>query len=114
MKKYLKPLSKKIQSINYQSKSSRYFSKKNIDAIIIAIGAPHFFKPHFMREDTGIIDIGITQKGKNIFGDVDPKCYKKSSFYTPVPGGVGPITVAKLLENVYKLFMVQFEKKPHT
>ncbi|GEM_PF-288343 len=110
MKKYLKPLVKKIQTINYQSWIPQYWSQKKIDDVIIAVGVPHFFQPYYIKDNAGIIDIGITEKNKKILGDVNPMCYKTARFYTPVPGGVGPITVAKLLENVYKLFIASTEK----
>lgn len=112
-KKYLKPLAKKIQCINYRSRLPRFVGEKKVDDVIIAIGVPHFFKPYYMKNGAGLIDIGITTKNKKVLGDVDPECYNKASFFTPVPGGVGPITVAKLLENVYKLWEAKVEKKSH-
>jgi len=47
-----------------------------------------------------LIDAGTSEAGGEIKGDIDPAAYKKSSFYTPVPGGIGPLTVAMLYKNL--------------
>lgn len=78
------------------------------DLLISAVGKPHFIKATMLKEKAGIIDIGISRKGKKIKGDFDPKNLKdKVSFYTSVPGGVGPITVAILLRNTLELFKIK-------
>ena len=76
------------------------------DIIISALGVPNFVKADMIKEGTVIIDVGITRvsdnsaKGYKIVGDVDyENVSKKSSFITPVPGGVGPMTIAMLLKN---------------
>ena len=77
------------------------------DIIISALGIPEFLKEDMVKKDTVIIDVGITRviektspKGYVLKGDVDFKnVSKKSSFITPVPGGVGPMTIAMLLKN---------------
>ena len=77
------------------------------DIIISALGIPEFLKEDMIKKDTVIIDVGITRviektspKGYVLKGDVDfKKVSKKSSFITPVPGGVGPMTIAMLLKN---------------
>lgn len=76
------------------------------DIIISALGVPNFVKADMVKEGTVIIDVGITRvtddskKGYKIVGDVDyENVSKKSSFITPVPGGVGPMTIAMLLKN---------------
>ncbi|HEY9184475.1 MAG TPA: bifunctional 5,10-methylenetetrahydrofolate dehydrogenase/5,10-methenyltetrahydrofolate cyclohydrolase [Salegentibacter sp.] len=77
------------------------------DIIIIAVGIPDFLKAEMIKDDAVIIDVGITrvpdedaQKGYVIKGDVDfENCSKKASYITPVPGGVGPMTVSMLLKN---------------
>lgn len=82
------------------------------DIIIAAIGQPKFITKEMVKEGVGIIDVGInkitdiTQKsGYKIVGDVDFDHVKdKCSFITPVPGGVGPMTIAMLLWNTIKSF----------
>ena len=76
------------------------------DIIISALGVPNFVKADMIKEGAVIIDVGITRvsdnsaKGYKIVGDVDyENVSKKSSFITPVPGGVGPMTIAMLLKN---------------
>lgn len=77
------------------------------DIIISALGVPNFLKAEMVKDDAVIIDVGITRvpdetspKGYLITGDVDfENVSKKASFITPVPGGVGPMTIAMLLKN---------------
>lgn len=76
------------------------------DIIISALGVPNFLKAEMVKDDVVIIDVGITrvpdesEKGYYITGDVDFKnVSKKASYITPVPGGVGPMTIAMLLKN---------------
>jgi len=80
---------------------------KNADIIITALGVPEFLKADMVKEGVTVIDVGITRvedasnaKGYVIKGDVDfDGVSKKASFITPVPGGVGPMTIAMLLKN---------------
>jgi len=79
---------------------------KQADIIISALGVPNFVKADMVKDGAVIVDVGITrladnsQKGYKIVGDVDfESVSKKSSFITPVPGGVGPMTIAMLLKN---------------
>lgn len=77
------------------------------DILIAAIGKPNFIKSDMIKEDAVIIDVGINRvedasspKGSRLTGDVDFKdCYSKASRITPVPGGVGPMTIAMLMRN---------------
>ncbi|MBU2947485.1 bifunctional methylenetetrahydrofolate dehydrogenase/methenyltetrahydrofolate cyclohydrolase FolD [Zobellia uliginosa] len=77
------------------------------DIIVSALGVPHFLKEDMVKDGAVIIDVGITrvaddskEKGYYITGDVDfEPVSKKASFITPVPGGVGPMTIAMLLKN---------------
>ena len=79
---------------------------KQADIIISALGVPNFVKAEMVKDGAVIVDVGITrvadnsQKGYKIVGDVDyENVSKKSSYITPVPGGVGPMTIAMLLKN---------------
>ncbi len=77
------------------------------DIIITALGTPNFLKAEMVKDDAVVIDVGITrvadetrEKGYRIVGDVDfENVSKKVSYITPVPGGVGPMTIAMLLKN---------------
>ena len=80
---------------------------KNADIIIIALGIPGFLKKDMIKDSVVVIDVGInkvessiTKSGWRLVGDVDFDSVKeKSSFITPVPGGVGPMTIISLLRN---------------
>lgn len=89
-----------------RTKNLEQFTKQ-ADIIITALGVPKFLKADMVKEGVVIIDVGITRvedashpKGYIITGDVDfENVSEKSSFITPVPGGVGPMTIAMLLKN---------------
>ena len=70
------------------------------DIIISATGVPGLIIPEMVNEDAIIIDAGAAESGGKIRGDVDPRVYKKVKAYSPVPGGVGPVTVAMLMKNL--------------
>ena len=89
-----------------KTKNLEFFTKR-ADIIISALGIPEFLKSEMVKEDAVIIDVGITRvidktkkKGYVIKGDVDfLNVSKKASAITPVPGGVGPMTISMLLKN---------------
>jgi methylenetetrahydrofolate dehydrogenase (NADP+)/methenyltetrahydrofolate cyclohydrolase len=80
------------------------------DVIIAAIGQPHFVKADYVREGAVVIDVGInrvddadSERGYRLVGDVDfDSVVKKAGAITPVPGGVGPMTIAMLMANTVK------------
>jgi methylenetetrahydrofolate dehydrogenase (NADP+) / methenyltetrahydrofolate cyclohydrolase len=83
---------------------------RSADILIVAIGRPHFLTADMVKEGAVVIDVGITRvpdagraSGFRLAGDVDFEAVKhKCSFITPVPGGVGPMTRASLLQNTLK------------
>lgn len=91
------------------------------DIIVAALGKPHFIKPNMVKEGAVVIDVGITRiedkskkSGYRLAGDVDfagvaPKC----SFITPVPGGVGPMTIAALLKNTFRACALKHYDEEH-
>jgi methylenetetrahydrofolate dehydrogenase (NADP+)/methenyltetrahydrofolate cyclohydrolase len=80
------------------------------DIVVVALGIPNFLKSDMIKQDSVVIDVGITRvedktkdRGYRIVGDVDFESVKnKVSYITPVPGGVGPMTIAMLLKNTLK------------
>lgn len=75
------------------------------DIVIVACGKPKLVKESWIKDGAVVIDVGINRLDGKLCGDVDFEDVKnKASFITPVPGGVGPMTVAMLLENTYKAF----------
>lgn len=85
---------------------------KEADILIAALGKPKFVKENMVKENAVVIDVGINrnEEGK-LVGDVDfENVSKKASYITPVPGGVGPMTIAMLMNNVVKATKKQEEK----
>lgn len=78
---------------------------KMADILIVAVGKKHFIKEDMVKEGSVVIDVGITRAGDKLYGDV---CYEelldKVSYITPVPGGVGPMTVTELGYNVLEAY----------
>lgn len=75
---------------------------KNADVLVAAIGRPKFITADMVKDGAIVIDVGINRTEQGLVGDVDFDAIKeKASFITPVPGGVGPMTIAMLLENTY-------------
>jgi methylenetetrahydrofolate dehydrogenase (NADP+)/methenyltetrahydrofolate cyclohydrolase len=78
---------------------------KEADVLVTALGNPHKIKSDDIKQDAVVIDIGITKVGEEVLGDVDFESVKdKAKYLTPVPGGIGPITVAFLFKNVLEIF----------
>ncbi|MAT58995.1 MAG: bifunctional methylenetetrahydrofolate dehydrogenase/methenyltetrahydrofolate cyclohydrolase FolD [Ignavibacteriae bacterium] len=88
-----------------------YFTKQ-ADILIAAIGRANFITKEMVKDNVVVIDVGInriddpnSEKGYKIVGDVDfDEVAEKSSYITPVPGGVGPMTIAMLLQNTFTSF----------
>jgi len=83
---------------------------RSADVIIAAIGRPHFVRTEFIREGATVIDVGInrvedagSERGYKLVGDIDFESVSKlAGAITPVPGGVGPMTIAMLMSNTVK------------
>ena len=69
------------------------------DIIVSGAGSPHFIKPEMLKEGVVLIDAGTSESSGKLAGDADPSCAEKCALFTPVPGGIGPVAVAKLFEN---------------
>ena len=76
---------------------------KTADILVVALGKPKFITQDMVKENAVVIDVGINRTEDGIVGDVDFENVKeKTSYITPVPGGVGPMTIAMLMNNVIK------------
>lgn len=83
---------------------------KEADIVIAAIGKAHFIKDTWIKEGAVVVDVGMNYLNDKLVGDVDFKeVSKKASFITPVPGGVGPMTIAMLLLNTLNCFKKRFK-----
>ncbi|MFX1311980.1 MAG: bifunctional 5,10-methylenetetrahydrofolate dehydrogenase/5,10-methenyltetrahydrofolate cyclohydrolase [Promethearchaeota archaeon] len=85
---------------------------KNADILIVAVGKPNFITKEMIKEDVVIIDVGINRLKEKICGDVDFKgVLEKCSKITPVPGGIGPLTVSFLFQNTFTAYKKQLSLK---
>ncbi len=88
------------------SKTSEADSSKLLqtaDIIVSGVGQPGLIKPASIRMSAILIDTGTSESGGQLKGDADPACAEKCSLFTPVPGGVGPLTVVMLFKNLLEL-----------
>lgn len=76
---------------------------KAADVIVSGIGKPHFVTADMVKEGVLIFDAGTSEDGGVVVGDVHPDVAHHAAFFTPVPGGIGPVTVAVLLRNLVTL-----------
>ena len=81
---------------------------KTADILIAAIGKPEFITKEYIKENSIIIDVGINRTKDGLKGDVKfSDALDICSYITPVPGGVGPMTIAMLLKNTYDAYLNQ-------
>jgi len=109
-----KPISRLLQSFNVdynsitietpEEEKSQLF--KEADVIISGVGVSGLVQPEMIQKGVVLIDAGTSVVGASALGDIDPDCYPKASFYSPVPGGVGPVAVAMLFSNLMQLELV--------
>ena len=105
-----------VTVVHSRTKNLETFTK-NADIVISALGKPNFLKASMVKDGVVIIDVGINRvkdlnktKGYVLKGDVDFESVKeKASYITPVPGGVGPMTIASLIQNTLKAYKINFE-----
>ena len=101
-----KPGNSTVTLVHSRTPDISSFTKK-ADIVIVALGIPNFLKSDMIKQDSVVIDVGITRvksnttkSGWKLLGDVNyDDVAPKTSFITPVPGGVGPMTIAMLLRN---------------
>lgn len=106
-----------VTVVHSAAKDISYYTKQ-ADILIAAIGKAEMIKVEMVKEGVVIVDVGINRiedqskaKGYHIVGDVDfENVSKKASYITPVPGGVGPMTIAMLLSNTFKAYNLYGEK----
>ena len=78
---------------------------KGADIVVAAVGIPNFIKGDMIKEGAVVIDVGINRVDGKLYGDVEFESAKeKASKITPVPGGVGPMTIAMLMKNTIVSF----------
>ena len=81
---------------------------KKADVLVVAIGKKHFITKDMVKRGAVVIDVGINRIDGKLYGDVDyDNVYSKVKKITPVPGGVGPMTVVMLMKNVIEAYEKQ-------
>lgn len=117
---FAKPLRHELKTLNIKSNYCDPKSPgikqsiKNADIIIVAVGKPKFLNDQDCKEGSIVIDVGINRVRGKTCGDVNSNIFsqaKNIKWLTPVPGGVGPVTIAMLLENVVELTKKQTKRK---
>jgi methylenetetrahydrofolate dehydrogenase (NADP+)/methenyltetrahydrofolate cyclohydrolase len=99
----------KVSVVHSQTENSSEIIS-NADVIISATGRGKYITGDMVKEGVVIIDAGTSEENGAVVGDVDMESVlDKASFMTPSPGGVGPVTVAMLLENVYKVAQIKIK-----
>ena len=93
-----------VQVCNSRTKDLRK-KLNDADIIIVAAGVPKLLKKEDVKEGAVVIDVGINRVDGKICGDVDyEEVVERASYITPVPGGVGPMTIASLIKNTFKSY----------
>lgn len=73
------------------------------DIVVLGAGSPGLIQPEMLKPGVVLIDAGTSEQGGKVVGDADPRCADVASLFTPVPGGVGPLTIATLFRNLFAL-----------
>ncbi|BBM46203.1 bifunctional methylenetetrahydrofolate dehydrogenase/methenyltetrahydrofolate cyclohydrolase FolD [Leptotrichia trevisanii] len=100
-------LIKKRATVQVCNSKTKNLSEKlqKADVVVAAAGSPKLVKTTDVKEGVVVIDVGINRVDGKLWGDVDfEEVSKKASFITPVPGGVGPMTIAMLIKNTFKSY----------
>ena len=106
-------LIKKRATVQVCNSKTKNLSEKlqKADVVVAAAGSPKLIKATDVKEDVVVIDVGINRVDGKLCGDVDfEEVSKKASFITPVPGGVGPMTIAMLIKNTFKSYKQKIDK----
>lgn len=96
-----------VETANKETKDLSKLTKE-ADILVTATGVKNLIKKEMLQPRVVVIDVGIIHEGNKVFGDVDFENVKNiASFITPVPGGVGPMTIAMLIKNCLKAYKLQ-------
>ncbi len=110
-----KPIASYLQKLGAHPTIFTSYSREQVEAlkradiIVTGIGQPEYITGEMVKEGVVIFDAGASEDGGVVRGDVHPDVAPKASLFTPVPGGIGPITIAVLLQNLVSLVGSQIE-----
>lgn len=88
---------------SFQKGDDIHAATLSADIIVLGAGEPHMLKPHMIKDGVVILDAGTSEASGKVVGDADPACAEKSSLFTPVPGGIGPLAVVEIFANLLAL-----------
>ena len=83
------------------------------DVVVAAVGVPAIVRPEMVKEGAAVIDVGINRTEAGLVGDVDPAVAERAALLTPVPGGVGPMTIAMLLRSTVRAARYRTKEVAH-
>jgi methylenetetrahydrofolate dehydrogenase (NADP+)/methenyltetrahydrofolate cyclohydrolase len=83
------------------------------DVVVAAVGVPGILKPEFVKEGATVVDVGINRTDGGLVGDVDRGVAERAGLLTPVPGGVGPMTIAMLLRSTVRAARYRSKELAH-
>ena len=108
---YLSKMQATVVVLNKYTKNIKNFTLQS-DIVVLATGVGELFDSRYFSENTIVIDVTSIKKGARVVGDliVDDNLRKKNIIYTPVPGGIGPLTVLSLFWNLVKMYQNNFTK----
>jgi methylenetetrahydrofolate dehydrogenase (NADP+)/methenyltetrahydrofolate cyclohydrolase len=83
------------------------------DVVVAAVGVPGIVTPEMVRPGAAVVDVGINRTENGLVGDVDPAVAERAGLLTPVPGGVGPMTIAMLLRSTIRAARYRLKELAH-
>jgi methylenetetrahydrofolate dehydrogenase (NADP+) / methenyltetrahydrofolate cyclohydrolase len=86
---------------------------RRADVVVAAVGVPGIVTPAMVKEGAAVVDVGITRTDSGLVGDVDPAVSERAGLLTPVPGGVGPMTIAMLLRSTVRAARFRTKELAH-
>lgn len=98
----LRHMGAQVVSVRKQTADVARYTKE-ADIVVLGAGSPGLLTPHMIQKGAIVFDAGTSEEGGKMLGDADPACADVASFITPVPGGIGPITVAMIFKNLLAL-----------
>ncbi len=101
-----------VTSVNKHSDDVASLARE-ADAVILGAGVPGLLTPDMVKEGALVLDAGTSEAEGVLKGDADTACAKRAALFSPVPGGLGPITVVKIFENLLTLAMLKKRQKEH-
>jgi methylenetetrahydrofolate dehydrogenase (NADP+)/methenyltetrahydrofolate cyclohydrolase len=85
---------------------------RRAEVLVVAVGRPHLVRKEWVRPGAIVVDVGVNRVEGKLLGDVHPEVAEVASALTPVPGGVGPMTVAMLMANTVKAALLRRHGAP--